>query len=258
MEKTKGKLKNMTQYSLKNKRYLTISIFILILVWQTAAIIVDNRLLLPSFFNVLSDIYTIIFSNNFIILIFSSIFRCIESFILSLAIAIMLSIFSYFNKFIYNFLYVIIIFLKSIPTMAFIVIVLIWTSKEFAPIIIGIVISFPIFYDVILNSLLDIDKDLLQVFNIYRIEIIDKIITLIIPIILIAIKKVINSTLSLIFKVVISGEVYSQPQYGIGTIIQFEKMQLNTSRIIAWMIIITGIVFLFDLIISRIFKKHKL
>ena len=109
MEKTKGKLKNMTQYSLKNKRYLTISIFILILVWQTAAIIVDNRLLLPSFFNVLSDIYTIIFSNNFIILIFSSIFRCIESFILSLAIAIMLSIFSYFNKFIYNFLYVIII-----------------------------------------------------------------------------------------------------------------------------------------------------
>ena len=59
MEKTKGKLKNMTQYSLKNKRYLTISIFILILVWQTAAIIVDNRLLLPSFFNVLSDIYTI-------------------------------------------------------------------------------------------------------------------------------------------------------------------------------------------------------
>lgn len=258
MEKTKGKLKNMTQYSLKNKRYLTISIFILILVWQTAAIIVDNRLLLPSFFNVLSDIYTIIFSNNFIILIFSSIFRCIESFILSLAIAIMLSIFSYLNKFIYNFLYVIIIFLKSIPTMAFIVIVLIWTSKEFAPIIIGIVISFPIFYDVILNSLLDIDKDLLQVFNIYRIEIIDKIITLIIPVILIAIKKVINSTLSLIFKVVISGEVYSQPQYGIGTIIQFEKMQLNTSRIIAWMIIITGIVFLFDLIISRIFKKHKL
>ena len=142
--------------------------------------------------------------------------------------------------------------------MAFIVILLIWTSKEFAPIIIGIVISFPIFYDVILNSLLDIDKDLLQVFNIYRIEIIDKIITLIIPVILIAIKKVINSTLSLIFKVVISGEVYSQPQYGIGTIIQFEKMQLNTSRIIAWMIIITGIVFLFDLIISRIFKKHKL
>ena len=257
MRKIKGKVESMTQYSLNNKKYLTISIFILILVWQVVAIIVDNVLLLPSFFSVLSDIYTIIFTDNFIILIFSSIFRCIESFILSLIMAIILSIISYFNKFIYNFLYVIIVFLKAIPTMAFIVLVLIWTSKDFAPIIIGIVISFPIFYDVVLNSLLDIDKNLLQMFKIYRVETIDKILTLIIPVIIIAIKKVINSTLSLIFKVVISGEVYSQPQYGIGSIIQFEKMQLNTSRIIAWMIIITVIVCFFDFIIGRFFGKDK-
>ena len=248
----------MTQYSLKNKRYLIISIFILILIWQIVAVIVDNGLLLPSFFMVLSDIYRIILTDNFILLILSSMFRCIESFLFSLIIAIILAIISYYNKFIYNFLYIIIVFLKAIPTMAFIVLVLIWTSKDFAPIIIGVVISFPIFYDIILNSLLDIDKNLLQMFTIYRVETKDKIITLIIPVIVISIKKVINSTLSLIFKVVISGEVYAQPEHGIGSIIQFEKMQLNTSRIIAWMIIITGIVCFFDLIIDKISRKNTL
>ncbi len=179
----------------------------------------------------------------------------IESFLFSLIIALILAIISYYNKFIYNFLYIIIVFLKAIPTMAFIVLVLIWTSKDFAPIIIGVVISFPIFYDVILNSLLDIDKNLLQMFTVYRVKTIDKIITLVIPVIAISIKKVINSTLSLIFKVVISGEVYAQPEYGVGSIIQFEKMQLNTSRIIAWMMIITVIVCFFDFIIDRIFRK---
>ena len=247
----------MTQYSLKNKKYLIISIFILISVWQIVAVIIDNGLLLPSFFTVLSDIYKIVLTDNFIILILNSILRCIESFILSLIMAIILAIISYFNKCIYNFLYIIIVFLKSIPTMAFlIVLVLIWTSKDFAPKIIGVVISFPIFYDVVLNSLLDIDKNLLQMFRIYRIETIDKIITLIIPVIAIAIKKVINSTLSLIFKVVISGEFYAQPEYGIGSIIQFEKMQLNTSRIIAWMIIITVIVCFFDFIIDKVSRKN--
>lgn len=246
----------MTQYSLKNKRYLIISIFILISVWQIVAVIVDNGLLLPSFFTVLSDIYKIILTDNFIILIISSMFRCIESFIFSLIIAIILAIISYFNKFIYNFLYIIIVFLKAIPTMAFIVLVLIWTSKDFAPIIIGVVISFPIFYEVVLNSLLDIDKSLLQMFRTYRIETMDKISTLIIPVIAIAIRKVISSTLSLIFKVVISGEVYAQPEYGIGSIIQFEKMQLNTSKIIAWMIIITGIVCFFDFIIDKVSRKN--
>lgn len=246
----------MTQYSLKNKKYLIISIFILISVWQIVAVIIDNGLLLPSFFTVLSDIYKIVLTDNFIILILNSILRCIESFTISLIISIILAIISYFNKCIYNFLYIIIVFLKSIPTMAFIVLVLIWTSKDFAPIIIGVVISFPIFYDVVLNSLLDIDKNLLQMFRIYRIETIDKIITLIIPVMSIAIKKVINSTLSLIFKVVISGEVYAQPEYGIGSIIQFEKMQLNTSRIIAWMIIITVIVCFFDFIIDKVSRKN--
>lgn len=245
----------MTQYSLKNKSYLIISIFILMSIWQIVAVIVDNGLLLPSFFMVLSDICKIILTDNFILLILSSMLRCIESFLFSLIIALILAIISYYNKFIYNFLYIIIVFLKAIPTMAFIVLVLIWTSKDFAPIIIGVVISFPIFYDVILNSLLDIDKNLLQMFTVYRVKTIDKIITLVIPVIAISIKKVINSTLSLIFKVVISGEVYAQPEYGVGSIIQFEKMQLNTSRIIAWMMIITVIVCFFDFIIDRIFRK---
>lgn len=245
----------MTQYSLKNRKYLTISIFILISIWQIVATVVGNKLLLPSFFNVLYDIYTIIISDTFINIILSSIFRCIESFIISLLISIILSVASYFSKFIYNFLYPIIVFLKSIPTMAFIVLILIWTSKDSAPVIIGVVISFPIFYDVILNSLLDIDKNLLQVCTVYRISTIDKILVIIIPMILIEIKKVINSTLSLIFKVVISGEVYAQPTYGIGSIIQFEKMQLNTSIVIAWMIIITFIVCFFDFIIDKTFNK---
>ena len=92
--------------------------------------------------------------------------------------------------------------------------------------------------------------------KVYRISKTDKIIAIIIPIISMEIRKVLASTLSLIFKVVISGEVYAQPKYGIGSIIQFEKMQLNTSTIIAWMIIITVIVYFFEFLIENIFKKR--
>ncbi|MDU2663168.1 MAG: ABC transporter permease, partial [Clostridioides difficile] len=36
----------------------------------------------------------------------------------------------------------------------------------------------------------------------------------------------------------IAGEVYSQPTYGIGTMIQTEKINFNTSGIFAWIIIV--------------------
>lgn len=247
----------MTQSSLKNKKYLVIASIIILLIWQSVAIIINNRLLMPSFFDVIENLYNLICEVNFMKLIVSSIIRCIESFILSLFISIVLAICSYYSKFIYNLLYPIILFIKAIPTMAFIVLILIWTSKEFAPIIIGIVISFPIFYDVILNTLLNINKDLIQMCKVYEISNIDRINAIIIPSIIIELKKVINSTLALIFKVVISGEVYAQPKYGIGSMIQLEKMQLNTAAVIAWMIIITVIVYGFDFILEKIFLLNK-
>lgn len=247
----------MIQSSLKNKKYLFISNIIILLVWQSVAIIINNRLLMPSFFDVVTSLFNLISEVNFIQLIVSSIIRCIESFILSIFIAVLLAIGSYYSKFIYNLLYPINLFIKAIPTMAFIVLILIWTSKDFAPIIIGIVISFPIFYDTILNALLNINKDLIQMCKVYKISSIDKTKAIIIPSIIIEIKKVINSTLALIFKVVISGEVYAQPQYGIGSMIQVEKMQLNTAAVIAWMIIITLIVYGFDFILEKIFLLNK-
>ena len=217
-------MEGMTQYSLRNKKYLMISIAVIILVWQVVAISFNNRLLLPSFFDVLNEMHRIISREQF-------------------------------SKFIYNFLYPITVFLKAIPTMAFIVLLLIWTSKDFAPTIIGIVISFPIFYEATLNSLLNIDEGLLHMVRVYRVSRSDKLRFVIMPVIYIEIKKILTSTISLIFKVVISGEVYSQPQYGIGSNIQFEKIQLNTAAVIAWMIIIALIVCIFDFIMDKSFNK---
>lgn len=249
------KIKNMIQYSLKNKKYIIFSIIIIIIIWQIVAIIFNNRLLLPSFIDVAIELISKIKAINFYKLISSSILRCLQSLLISLLISIILSIISYFNKFIYNFIFPILAIIKAVPTMAFIVLLLIWTSKEYAPIIIGVLISLPIFYDLILNSLLSVDKEILRMCKVYRISNFDKIKSIVIPTILIEISKSISATLSLIFKVVISGELYSQPKYGIGTMIQLDKMQLNTVAVIAWIIIITLIVYTFDFIIENLMRS---
>lgn len=244
-------------YSLKNKKYLILSISAIILIWQGVAVSFNNSLLLPSFWDVLIEIYKIIKNKEFFKLIFSSSFRCIQSFILSIIISIVLVITSYFSKVVYNILYPIITFMKAVPTMAFIVLLLIWTSKDLSPIIIGILISLPIFYDEMLNSLFNIDEGLLKMIKIYRVSKLDKIKVIVIPVIYMEIKKIMSSTISLIFKVVISSEVYAQPQYGIGSIIQFEKLQLNTAAIIGWMIIITLIICFIDFITTKLIRGER-
>ena len=83
--------------------------------------------------------------------------------------------------------------------MAFIVLLLIWTSKDYAPVIIGIMISLPIFYDAILNTMINLDKNLLQMCKVYNISNKDKIKQIILPVIAVEISKVLSSTFSLIF-----------------------------------------------------------
>ena len=62
------------------------------------------------------------------------------------------------------------------------------------------------------------------------------------------------STLSLTFKVVITGEVYGQPKFGIGSQIQLEKVNFNVSGIFAWIVIIV-LISLFLEIINKILKE---
>lgn len=245
-----------SHYSLKSNKYIITSIIIILLIWQATSVYIDNRLLFPSVGDIIKSMLEIAAQYKFITIILYSVIRGIKSFFISIIIAIIIAIISYFNKIVYNLILPILSVIKAVPTMAFIVLLLIWTSKEYAPIIIGIMISLPIFYDSILNIIINLDRNLLNMCDVYRISTADRIRDIIIPIVIIELFKVLSSTFSLIFKVVISGEVYSQPEYGIGTIIQLEKMQLNIANIISWIIIITIISYIFDLIFKFIDKRY--
>lgn len=189
--------------------------------------------------------------------IYNSVIRCLISFCISIILAIIFGVISYFNKIIYNFIYPILMVIKSIPTMAFIVLVLVWVSKDIAPILIGIMISFPIFYEVTVNTLVNTDDNLIDMCNVYKVKKIDIFKQIYLPSIIISLSNILGSTVSLIFKVVIAGEVYAQPKYGIGATIQLEKMQLNTSAIITWIIIIAVITIIVDNILNYLFIKFN-
>ncbi|WLF69475.1 ABC transporter permease subunit [Clostridium septicum] len=245
----------MRKSLLKDNKYMFISIIILLILWQMGAVAVNNQLLFPSLDRITDELHRIILNKDFINLIFASLLRCLISFIISIILAIILGTLSYINKFIYNFLYPIFSVIKSIPTMAFIVLALIWISKDYGPIMIGGLISIPIYYEVVLNSLLGIDENIIEMCEVYRVKNKDIIISIYLPTIIFGLINVFSSSLSLIFKVVISGEIYSQPKYGIGAIIQMEKMQLNTVAVIAWIIIISIITILFDKVIKKLSSR---
>ena len=78
----------------KNKIQVALSCVILLFLWEIIALKIDNDIYLPTLGQVFISIKEIISDERFIINIFSTITRCILSFILTLITAFMFSIIS--------------------------------------------------------------------------------------------------------------------------------------------------------------------
>jgi NitT/TauT family transport system permease protein len=91
--------------------------------------------------------------------------------------------------------------------------------------------------------------------KIYEVSLKDKIKKIYLPVMKFYFMSIFVSTISLTFKVVIAGEVHGQPKFGIGSQIQLEKVNFNTSGIFAWIVIIVFISFALEIINSILKEK---
>ncbi len=236
----------MKNSSMKDKKIIFISLLIIVGIWIFLSNKINNSIYLPKISEISREMLSIVKEKNFLLNILNSLLRSVISFSIALAISIMLGMLSGFNKFIYNFLYPINSIIKSIPTIAFILIALIWLNKNYAAYLIGIVISFPILYETTVNSIFNGNNDLNEMLESFKISLLDKILNVHIQSIIINISSIATSTFSLVLKVVIAGEVYGQPTYGIGSAIQGEKINFNTAGIFGWIIIVAILCYISD------------
>ena len=240
-------------FSMKNKYFIySISIILFLIIWEIIGKTVNNTTIFPSVFIIIKNIKEIITSPYFYISIKETFIRIIEAFLISLVTAVILGIIAINSKFYYTFISPYMSFIRYAPIIAMIVLILIWFPKETAPVIIGVMISFPIFYDNIINSIKNLNTDLKSLIKVFHINKLNSIIHIYLPTIVFSIINTISSVFGLIIKTVIAGEIYSQPKYGIGSQILYEKMSLNTSAVISWIIIIIFLSFLLDLIFRYI------
>lgn len=245
----------MKEYLWKDKFQVFLSIIILLVLWEVIALSINNNIYLPTLGEVGKSIKYTITDEKFIFHVYSSMSRAVLSFIVALIMAILLGVLASFSNFFRNFLKPINSLVMSIPTMILVVLAIIWFNKNDTPFIVGFAIVFPIFYDAVVSAILNLDKKLLQMTQIYNFNIKDKILRVYFPAIKFQIVGIMLSTFSLALKVVVAGEVYGQPTYGMGTVIQLEKINFNTSGIFAWIIIIAFISFLLDKL-QKIIEKR--
>lgn len=221
----------------KELLYSISSIVALLLLWKLASLIVNNEILIPSPENVLNEVFRISKSSSFLYSIVNTLKRAIIGFLIALTAGTSFGMLGGFYKPLYYLFRPLVLINKAVPTMAIILLALIWLESEKAPILVGFVVIFPVIYESVVQGIRNVDVKLVEMMNIYGIKKLDRLKDLYLPSIRSYLYGGISAAMGLNLKIIIAAEVLSQPRISMGTSFQIERANLNTAGVFAWSVI---------------------
>ncbi|MBR2989274.1 MAG: ABC transporter permease subunit, partial [Clostridia bacterium] len=181
-----------------------------------------------------------------------TLFRTIISYVCSLACAIVLATLSYRFKILQNFLSPFVSVVRALPTMAVVLLLVIWFGAKTAPVIVSLLVVMPTLYATILSCLESVDKDLIETCNLYKVRTRDKILRLYIPSVVKNSAMPISSALSLNLKLMVAGEVLAVTARSLGAMMQMASLYYATDELMALTLITVITALLLEFVLHKL------
>ena len=242
----------MKTSSTTNRIFAVSSVVFMLLVWKIISMIMNSPFILPPPEKVAFDLINIIFSVNFIYTVSATVSRGLFGFLVSLVMAVFLGIFAGTSQNFYSFVRPILVVFRSTPVIAFILLALIWFSNQWVPVFIAIITMFPVICLNVIEGVRNVDRRLIEMSVIYKIEKMRIMRELYVPSIIPFLFSGMSTAFGFGWRAIIIGEVLSQPEFGIGTNIEYAHSYLLVGNLIAWTITAVVISYLFDKIIRLV------
>lgn len=250
--------------ALKNNKYSLISlasVVVFLAVWELVSFLIGKPYLLPRFTEVMSEFFVLLGKKDFYIVTLSTLGRVLLGFVISLVLGVGLGILGGISKTVRAILAPFISFLRTTPTMALTLVIMVWLRNKYTPILIGLIMVFPIIYRTISDSIINVDGKLKEMTKLYGISNKNAVKFMYIPEVVPVLFGSLVTAFGLNIKAVVSAEIlaYTADSIGLRMFIAKQDFFGGTATLFAWVLtaIIISVVFelLLGLIQKRISKK---
>ena len=222
----------------KDRLGKTLAVIFALLVWQTAAVAVDQSILLVSPVDVALRMTTIWQVEGFASSIWFSFYHIAGGFLLALVSGILLAALSWRFKWVETALWPFMITVKTVPVASFVVICLIWLSAQNLSVFISFLIVLPVVYGNVLQGIKSEDGKMLEVAEIFRMPMLRRILYIHMPQLKPFILSACATALGMSWKAGVAAEIIGTPDGSIGKQLYYAKIYLDTDDLLCWTVII--------------------
>ena len=208
---------------------------------------INSAFLFPSPKDVLWELWILIsgasnqgdvISSNFWLITCLSLLRILWGILVSILIGTVLAYITSVSRLLRALLTPALSAIKSTPVASFIILALLWLDRNVLPVFITALIVIPIIWANVSEGIRRVDKNLLEVAEIYRFSAPKKLIKLYVPSVAPYFMAACQSSLGMAWKAGIAAEVLSTPDHSIGKELYNAKTYMETPRLFAWTLIV--------------------
>jgi len=146
--------------------------------------------------------------------------------------------------------------ISAVPVVSFIILALVWIKTDTLPIFISFLMVLPIIWQTVFGALSQIDKNLLEMAQVYKFKKSKVFFKIVIPSIMPPFITSCITGLGFSWKSGIAAEVICLPQIAIGKQLFNAKVYLETAQVFAWTITIIILSVLFETVLKFAIKKY--
>lgn len=198
-------------------------IALLVLVWVAAFLLVGNELLAPSPLQSARAFFALFADAGFYRALLATLLRTAIAFAGSAVLAAIFAVGAYLFPAFERFFSGIVAVLRSLPTMAVLLMLLVWTTGDVSAVAVGFLGLFPMLYTAFASALLGVDGKLKEVCKVYRVGVKEQIKCLYLPHVLPRVIKEGGAGLSFGWKLTVSAEILASTFQSVGGMMQEAK-----------------------------------
>ena len=244
--------------SIANKAPAALVLLALVLAWQAASAIIGSALILPGPLAALGVLGRLAASGDTWIDLGATLLRGLAGFSLSYlagsTVGIAGGLYRPFDAAVRPLLAGI----RSTPTMALILLALIWFKSDQVAVFVVFLVVFPIVAQNAAEGIRAIDPSLIEMARVYQVGRARLLRELYLPAILPYLAAGAAAGLGLTWKVMISAEVLAGPRRGIGVRMDTARIFLQTPEVFAWTAVVVLVGLVFDYALNGLIQRKML
>ncbi len=203
------------------------------LLWIASYHAIANDYILPSFEGTVASLFQTLGEGAFWRAAGNTLWRTLLAFLVSLLLGVGLALLSRLFEGVRYFLAPVVSILRTLPTMAVILILLIWTTPLTAPVVVSGLVLFPAAYAAALASMDEVHESYGQLARAYGVSRARQAFKMYLPLSAPAVTGQAGAILSMGLKITVSGEVLSSTAKSLGGMMQEAKLFLEMPRLLA-------------------------